>query len=569
MVSTATPSTTPDISSTLENGRAIGSRAQAKYRSGLSFPPRIWITLCILAVAFSLSGFLSLWALLTHSQPFWLLPVLLATWIFTAGGTLAFLYWMWREFNFFGQELSEWVSRLRAGELGTRMPMNRKDCPSLQIREQINAITDDYQAMSRMQQQRLNRQAQFIAQKNRHLTVLYDVASCINRANSLEALFERVLRGLREVFKAKAVAIRLADEQGELKLVASFGLSDQIVALEQRLPSPACVCGKSLKEGLIGAQADIQVCDRLLNTSMFGAESHLQMLAVPLQYREKTLGVYNLFVSPEQFAHLQEEEDLLTSIGQHLGMAIEKASVEKDMVRLSIMEERTRMAHELHDSLAQTLASLRFKVRLLDDTLHRGDEAIAWQELENLEQTVDEAYAELRSLITHFRAPLDGKGVVRAVEKLTERFRVDTQMEVFFYHNWNLSGLPSEMELEVVRIVQEALANVRKHSQAKTVRILMYSSEEGRCSILVEDDGIGLPENLPTVDPKTGEHIGMKIMQERAEKIGGEVQFESDPDEGGTLMQLSFQAPVPRKTELDFQPVPNLSNVAAESVPHE
>ncbi|WP_020397031.1 GAF domain-containing sensor histidine kinase [Thiolinea disciformis] len=565
---TATSSTTPDMSATTENGRTIGSRAQAKYRSGLSFPLRVRVILVFLVLAFGASGLLSFWALLNHAQANWILPSLLVVWVLTAIGTLSFLYWMWREFNFFGQELSDWVTRLRAGDLNTRMPMNRKGCPSLRIREQINAITDDYQAMSRMQQQRLNRQAQFIAQKNRHLTVLYDVASCINRANSLEALFERVLRGLREVFKAKAVAIRLSDEQGELKLVASFGLSDEIVALEQRLPSPECICGKTLKAGLIEAQPQIQTCDRLLKTSMFGTDSALQMLAVPLQYREKILGVYNLFVSPEQFAHLQEEEDLLTSIGQHLGMAIEKARVEKDVVRLSIIEERTRMAHELHDSLAQTLASLRFKVRLLDDTLHRGDETIAWQELENLEQTVDEAYAELRSLITHFRAPLDGKGVVRAVEKITERFRVETQMEVFFYHNWNLAGLPSEMELEVVRIVQEALANVRKHSKASTVRILMYSSEEGRCSILVEDDGVGLPQDLPKFDPKTGEHIGMKIMQERAEKIGGEVQFESDPEEGGTLMQLSFQAPVKVKADVEFRPRPTVPNTMVEPASH-
>jgi two-component system nitrate/nitrite sensor histidine kinase NarX len=236
-------------------------------------------------------------------------------------------------------------------------------------------------------------------------------------------------------------------------------------------------------------------------------------------------------------------------------MAIEKASVEEDARMLSIMEERTRMAHELHDSLAQTLASLRFKIRLFDDSLQRGDQQVIWQELEGLEKNIDEAYGELRSLITHFRAPIDGKGVVRAVEKLTERFKLETNLDVFFYHNWNLQGLDRDVEVEVIRIVQEALANVRKHSKASTVRILMYSSEEGRCSILVEDDGVGLPEPLPEPNPTTGEHIGMHIMQERAEKIGGEIQFESDPDEGGTLMQLSFDAtPVLQLSELVGRP---------------
>ena len=123
---------------------------------------------------------------------------------------------------------------------------------------------------------------------------------------------------------------------------------------------------------------------------------------------------------------------------------------------------------------------------------------------------------------------------------MTERFRRETELEVFFYHNWELENLDEAIELEVVRIVQEALNNVRKHSQANTVRILMYSSEAGRCSILVEDDGIGLPDRPVVPDPVSGEHIGMSIMQERAAKLNGELQYESDPDEGGTLLQLSF-----------------------------
>ena len=116
---------------------------------------------------------------------------------------------------------------------------------------------------------------------------------------------------------------------------------------------------------------------------------------------------------------------------------------------------------------------------------------------------------------------------------------METQMDVFFYQNWNLLKAPREVEIEAIRIVQEALANVRKHSQADTVRILMYSSEVGVCRILVEDDGVGLPETRQLPNLETGEHIGLTIMEERAKRINGEVQFESDDGEG-TLIQLSF-----------------------------
>jgi two-component system nitrate/nitrite sensor histidine kinase NarX len=84
----------------------------------------------------------------------------------------------------------------------------------------------------------------------------------------------------------------------------------------------------------------------------------------------------------------------------------------------------------------------------------------------------------------------------------------------------------------------------------------MHSSEEGRCSILVEDDGVGLPDPLPQPNPHTGEHIGLRIMQERAERIGGEIQFESEPGEG-TLIQLNFDAP----------PAKRLSRLAGVDLP--
>lgn len=111
---------------------------------------------------------------------------------------------------------------------------------------------------------------------------------------------------------------------------------------------------------------------------------------MPLQYRDRTLGVYNLFVYRDDYVDPKGIEDLLTSIGRHLGMAIDKARSDDAFNRFSIMEERTRIAHELHDSLAQTMASLRFQVRVLDETLRQGREPAVWHELEKIENNLDE-----------------------------------------------------------------------------------------------------------------------------------------------------------------------------------
>lgn len=206
------------------------------------------------------------------------------------------------------------------------------------------------------------------------------------------------------------------------------------------------------------------------------------------------------------------------------------------------------MAHELHDSLAQTLASLRYKVRLFEESLPQEDEPKLQQELKGLASGIDVAARELRSLITEFRAPIDGKGVLRAVERLVKRFRQETGLDVVFYHNWGLKDLGQDEEIEVVRIVQEALTNIRKHSGSKTVRILMQSSEEGDCSVLVEDDGKGLSDDRPRPNPETGEHIGLTIMQERAERLNGELQLDSDGK--GLLLQLNFKASAPKTASL-------------------
>jgi two-component system nitrate/nitrite sensor histidine kinase NarX len=450
---------------------------------------------------------------------------------------------MWQQFRLFCDDLTVWSNDLLKGDLSARMKIRNKRCPSKGIRMHINEISEDYQALSIFEQQRFSRQAERIEQKKFYLGVLYDVSSSINQSHNLEDLLQRFLHTLTTVVKAEAATVRLLDKDNQMRLVASIGLSDEIIKLEDKIPAPDCLCGKALSDTSVMVNTDVKQCGLVVGRKFFEREDDIEMLAIPLQYRGKTLGVYNLFVHRKEHDFLEEEHELLVSIGQHLGMAIEQAGIEDDARTISIIEERTRMAHELHDSLAQTLASLRFKVRLFDDSLNQGDDEVIWHELEGLENTIDDAYAELRSLITHFRAPIDGKGVVRSVERVTERFKMESDIDVFFYHNWDLENLSRDTEIEVVRIVQEALANVKKHSKADSVRILMTSTKDGQCSVLVEDDGIGLNKNRSKPNTETGDHIGLSIMKERAERINGEIQFESDTDEG-TLVQLNFDVSV-------------------------
>ena len=199
--------------------------------------------------------------------------------------------------------------------------------------------------------------------------------------------------------------------------------------------------------------------------------------------------------------------------------------------RLLRFEDRSAIANELHDSLAQSLASLKMQVRVLDDTLRQDNEVAIWKEMENIQAGLDEANIELRELITYFRLPVDGNGVVSAIEKAVSRFRLTSSIEAVLQNHWPAVNLPVEYERQVLRIVQEGLANVRKHSGADMVRILLNQAHDAR-RVLIEDDGIGMSFTPGEID----NHFGLSIMQERAGSIGATLQLESEPGDGTRII---------------------------------
>jgi two-component system nitrate/nitrite sensor histidine kinase NarX len=372
------------------------------------------------------------------------------------------------------------------------------------------------------------------------LEVLYDVAESINITRDVNEVLMRFLHTLTDIVGARAGAVRLRYGDGQMHLVASVGISEEVLEHERIVPEADCTCSEVGGSEGIFFQESLRACDRRAGVSLF-ADENISMIVVPLRHRQHELGVYNLYVDSDNFNDYRQYEEMFTCIGRYLGMAIEKARLDDEANRLSIMDERTRLANELHDSLAQTLASLRFQVRVMDETLHEGDEASLWGVLEKIENSLDEANAELRELITHFRAPLHKQGVIAGVERAIDRFRRHCDIPIFFQGDWPQRKLPAEFELQIIRIVQESLANIRKHSQAKTVRVLLQGRENGDYRVLIEDDGVGFPTRMGE-EGQAGDHIGLNIMRDRARRIRGELIIESDPKEG-TRVILRFRAP--------------------------
>ena len=433
--------------------------------------------------------------------------------------------------NDFLSALRLWTQKIRAGELTARIP-EFSQAEIFELSQDINFVAEMLESLSRDAEIQLQHHTEHMARKNKSLATLYDVVTSINMSRDLHDLLTRFLHTMTELVDARAAAVYLETKKNECSLIAEIGLD---ASFQDRHPYlPENISYSSSNQTI---PVDVISCPTQLSKKFFNDEK-LSILIVPLQYRGKVLGVYNLYIDEKKFKDDGEYKELFTSIGRHLGIAVEKARLDEEANTLSIMRERTNIANELHDSLAQTLASVKYQVRVLDETIHQGDEATTWQELELIESTLDEAHTELRALIAHFRLPIGERSLMVSMEQIVERFKQDCDdMHVFLQKEWPDTTLPPQIEFQVLRIIQEALTNARKHSEASTVRILMRGDDNGHYTVLVEDDGIGISERQK--QNISGEHVGLSVMQDRAGRIGGTLAIEGEPGEG-VQVRLEF-----------------------------
>lgn len=432
-------------------------------------------------------------------------------------------------------DLRQWVQDVRQGKFKEYI-QDDIDGEVSDLITDINCLGKDLVNLSSNMDLEVKKQTERIAQKNRTLEVLYEIAARTNISGDLEDLLKRFLPTLKDVLNAKTATVRLTNYDGQMRLIGEIGLDKHKTETAILLPVLHCMHGKNILGNKAPLSESILKCEKYPGQPYYNDNS-IEMIAVPLQYRGKNLGVYNLFIEKPGLIDREDTKELLVSIGRHLGVAIERAHMDDEAKRISVHQERNMLSHELHDSLAQTLASLRFQVRNLEDSLHHKHNEAAMKETMQIKAGLDEAYTELRELLAHFRAPFDERGLVASIENVIDRFRKKSGIHIFFQNQWRLRNMPSVLEMQVLRIVQEALNNISKHSQAHTVRVLLRSESNGKQTVLIEDDGTGIGN--PILGNNPGEHIGLSIMQERAKRLGGQLQIESEQGEG-TRIILSF-----------------------------
>lgn len=277
--------------------------------------------------------------------------------------------------------------------------------------------------------------------------------------------------------------------------------------------------------------------EQLMASGMLNFNEHssdnqpVACLAVSFASASNGIGV--LLVEMESSRLLEDSEIKVLEITANLlAMVAKYQSHDEEGRRLAVLEERSAIARELHDSLAQSLSFMKIQVARLQSTqLNDIKQADAIRELR---EGLDNAYRELRELLTTFRVHMDLRGLGYAIQAAIDEFSQRSDISILLDNRLINCRLTVNEEFHILHVVREALSNIVRHSGASVVSVLMRMLRSGAVELIIDDNGVGLAPASPTYD-----HHGQAIMKERAHNLGGEIEV-MNRRYGGTRVRLIF-----------------------------
>lgn len=374
--------------------------------------------------------------------------------------------------------------------------------------------------------------------------ILSEIVTSLAADDRPETLLHRFLGTIVRLSGASGGAVRILTPDNEcMRLLGAVGLPRDVSEQEHTVGADCGVCGAARQRNRVEWTSDLRACADTTACSYFGTACR-RVLAVPVGFKGKTLGVYTLFLDTDREVRADVSQ-LLHLIGELLGMALDNARLTRENLRASLTHERQMMANEIHDSLAQTLHFIKMRVSSLEDAIRHGEEARPAGYVAEIGEAVGTAYTSLRQLLTHFRNRMDPQGLVHALHETAAQFHARTGIVLDFANSAHDLDLAPEQEIQVFHIVQEALTNIGKHAQARHARLTL-GRRNGHYEVTVEDDGTGLHgrqrgDGGSTPGYRNIDSFGINIMRERAKHLGGTVDIESLAGRG-TRVRLHFPA---------------------------
>jgi signal transduction histidine kinase/ligand-binding sensor domain-containing protein len=370
-----------------------------------------------------------------------------------------------------------------------------------------------------------------VEDRTKELAALNAVASVVSRSLNLDEILSSALTKTLEVMGTEAGGIYLLQQDTQILTIATHeGLSAQFVAEIDNLKVGEGFSGQVAQSGEPLVVQDVSTDPRL--TRSVARESGFHALGiVPLLSRAQVLGT--LFVATRghrEFSH--QDVELLAAIGAQIGVAVENARLYEQAQQVAVVQERQRLARDLHDSVTQSLHSSTLMAEAGQRLAGAGDLERTKHYLTRLGEISQQALKEMRLMVYELRPlALRQVGLVGALQQrldaVERRAGIDARLIIEGGPGEGQEvDLPPDTEEALYRIAQEALNNALKHAQPSTVTVTLRV--EGRAELEVADDGSGFEPDA--VDGAGG--IGLDSMRERAEKVGGILTIHSAPGEG-------------------------------------
>lgn len=358
------------------------------------------------------------------------------------------------------------------------------------------------------------------------------------RAGDFKPVVEKLLETLISNVNAASGVARILPTHGQThQLFSSVGLPAELLKLGSDLElNCETSCKAAIGRGIY--TTDLSACKKRQDCRNVGCQIK-SLITAPIESHtssKKTIGMITLFFCEPQ-GPFENISKTVLSFADLLGTLVEYNQSTREVKRSELIAERQSIANEIHDSLAQSLAYTRIRTSLLLESIRTLNAGMVTKYAHDIDDALENSQKTVRELITDFRCSVDPSGLLHALQAIAEEFRHRNDIELEYINLVANLELPLEYEIQVSHIVQEALVNIATHSGATHARMVVDLSDNYYV-FTIDDNGSG----GCTFTPVEG-HYGMRIMRERAQRIGGEINVESS--EGfGTRVRLFFPEPM-------------------------
>jgi signal transduction histidine kinase len=362
------------------------------------------------------------------------------------------------------------------------------------------------------------------------LEAMSDAVLAIAAERSVERVLRRLVQVARELAGARYAALGLPDGDGAFAQFITAGMTDAEVAAMGPLPRTHGLLGAMLEASAPFRTDDIRRDPRFRG---WWPEEHPQMasfLGVPIVARSGVLGAFYLTDKEGAPAFDGEDERLIVMLAAHAAIAIDNARLYERARELSVIEERNRLARDLHDSVVQKLFGVVLAAQSAATLLDRSHPG-AREEVERLQALAQDAIGELRALVFQLRpAAIETEGLAAALAKHVDVLGRVHRLPIALEQHGAPRVRPG-VDDELFKIAQEALHNALRHAAAASVRVRLDERPD-RVALAVSDDGRGFDPGAPALRSRT---LGLTSMEERAQALGGTLRIASTPGAGTTV----------------------------------